>query len=64
MNPETRRPNDLRNANILWYILGQYTSYMDYKHRLLSTFYHKVFAYLVDKKGAPTECITLKKSAK
>lgn len=58
------KPNDLRNADLKWYTIGQIVNYMDYKHRLLSTFYHKLFAYLVQKKGAPDSCITLKKSVK
>ena len=47
------KPNDLRNANILWFSLGQFAYYKSEKHMLLSEAYNRIFMHLIRVKGAP-----------
>lgn len=51
MIPETWRPNDLRNADLKWYVLGQIIVYLRDKHSLLGKTYNRIFERLVDLKG-------------
>lgn len=50
---DSYKQNDLRNANFLWFTLGQFVYYQFEKHRQLGHVYHRIFEYLVKAKGAP-----------
>ncbi len=47
------KPKDLRNANLAWFVLGQFLYYQSEKHNLLCGAYNRVFMQLVSSKGAP-----------
>ena len=47
------KPNDLRNANLLWYVVGQFLYYHSEKHNLLMHIYHRMYENLVHFKGEP-----------
>lgn len=50
---DSYKQNDLRNANLLWFTLGQFVYYQNEKYRQLSYVYQRIFEYIVKTKGAP-----------
>lgn len=52
---DSYRQNDLRNAKLLWFVLGQFVYYQFDKHRQLAHAYYRIFTYLVREKGAPND---------